>query len=279
MSRQDLLTWGALTLGVAALAATAFVMMDALGERVGNGECQHPERMERASVATVGGRALLRDQASLARLDGAGVRAWVRDELLAQYAESLGITEPEGVRLAMQRARQVLLRDRLLTDVFEDVQPPGRREVLEVVASDSLAYGVERHFYQILMADSAAAESIRARLGWGESFQITAQRMSMGQRAGIGGDMGYITGGELVLRGFPDTLARLEGLSPVCGSPRGWHLFLVTETRPLEDTARLVRSLSGPLYERRLQASLDSLLDVASMTIDVEIDSGWRLNR
>jgi len=279
LSRQDLLTWGALTLGVAALAVTAFLVADALGERVSNGECQPSERVDRASVATVGGRALLRDQASLARLDRAGVKAWVRDELLAQYAESLGITDPEGVRLAAERARQVLLRDRLLTVVFEDVHPPGRREVLEMVASDSLTYGVERHFYQILVGDSAAAESIRARLGWGESFQITAQRMSMGQRAGIGGDMGYVTGGELVLRGFPDTLSRLEGLSPVCGSPRGWHLFLVTGTRPLEDTARLVRSLSGPLYERRLRARLDSLLDVAAMTIDVEIDSGWRLNR
>ena len=265
--------------GVVVLALTTFLVVAALGEPVSDGECEPPERMERASVASVGGRTLLRDQASLARLDSAGVQAWVRDELLAQYAESLGITEPEGVRLAMLRARQVLLRDRLLTDVFEDVQPPGRREVLEIVASDSLTYGVERHFYQILVGDSAAAESIRARLDWGESFQITAQRMSMGQRAGIGGDMGFLTGGELVLRGFPDTLSRLEGLSPVCGSPRGWHIFLVTETRPLEDTARLVRSLSGPLYERRLQASLDSLVDVAAMTIDVEIDSGWRLNR
>lgn len=279
MSRQDLLTWGALALGVAALGVTAFLVADALGERAADGECSPPELIDRQMVASVGGRPLLRDQASLARLDSAGVQAWVRDELLAQYAESLGITEPEGVRLARERARQVLLRDRLLTDVFENVRPPGRREVLELVASDSLTYGVERHFFQILVGDSAAAESIRARLGWGESFQITAQRMSLEQRAGIGGDMGFLTGGELVLRGFPDTLSRLEGLSPVCGSPRGWHLFMVTETRPLEDTARLVRSLSGPLYERRLQASLDSLLDVAAMTIDVDIDSGWRLNR
>jgi len=262
-----------------ALVLTAVLVAGALGERLSDGECSPPEVTDRQVVAAVGGRPLLRDQASLARLDSAGVQAWVRDELLAQYAESLGITDPEGVRLAMQRARQVLLRDRLLTDVFEKVERPGSPEVLEMMASDSLAYGVERHFYQIMVGDSAVAESIRARLNWGESFQITAQRISMGQRAGIGGDMGFLTGGELVLRGFPDTLSQLEGLSPVFGSPRGWHLFLVTETRPLEDTARLVRSLSDPLYERRLQASLDSMLDVAAMTIDVDVDSGWRLNR
>lgn len=279
MSRQSLLTWAAIAAGAVALVLTAVLVAGALGERLSDGECSPPEVTERQVVAAVGGRPLLRDQASLARLDSAGVQAWVRDELLAQYAESLGITDPEGVRLAMQRARQVLLRDRLLTDVFEEVERPGSPEVLEMMASDSLAYGVERHFYQIMVGDSAVAESIRARLNWGESFQITAQRISMGQRAGIGGDMGFLTGGELVLRGFPDTLSQLEGLSPVCGSPRGWHLFLVTETRPLEDTARLVRSLSDPLYERRLQASLDSILDVAAMTIDVDVDSGWRLNR
>lgn len=265
-------------LGAAALASTGILLAGVLGEPDEDGRCEPPAVMDRQVVAEVGGRPLLRDQAELARLDSAGVRAWVRDEILAQYAESLGVVDPEGVRLAQQRARQILLRDRLVQRVLEDIPRPGRDEVLEMIAADSLSYGVERQFYQILVGDSAAAESIRTRLGWGESFQITAQRMSMGQRAGIGGDMGFITGGELVLRGFPDTLARLEGLSPVCGSPRGWHLFLVTETRPLQDTARLVRSLSGPLYERRLRAGLDSLLDVAEKFVDVEIDSGWRLN-
>ncbi len=279
MNRRSLLFWGAMAGGAAALCVTAVLVVGVLAEPAGDGECPPSESVDRAVVATVGGRALLRDQAELARLDSAGVQAWVRDELLAQYAESLGITDPEGVRLAAQRARQLLLRDRLLGRAFEDVAPPGREDALEMMAADSLAFGVERRFFQILVGDSAAAESIRTRLGWGASFQITAQRMSMGQRAGIGGEMGFITGGELVLRGFPDTLARLEGLSPVCGSPRGWHLFLVTEARPLEDTARLVRSLSGPLYEKRLQARLDSLLDIAEMTIDVEIDSGWRFNR
>lgn len=276
MNRESLLFWGGLLTGAAVLAVTAVLAAGALRQPLQDGDCRVPSAVERPAVATVGGRSLLAEQASLARLDSAGVSAWVRDELLAQYAESLGVTDPEGVRLAQQRARQLLLRDRLLQQALEDVPVPGRREVLALAAADSLTYGVERHFYQILVGDSATAESILTRLQWGESFQITAQRLSEGQRAGIGGDMGFLTGGELVARGYPDTLARLEGLSPVFGSPRGWHLFLATETRPLEDTARLARSLSGPLYERRLAEKVDSLVELAAMLIETDLDSTWR---
>ena len=264
-------------MGVCALGVTALMVTGALASPAVDDECANVRPVERPVAAAVGGRELLLDQVALGRLDSTAVAAWVRDELLAQYAESLGVVDPEGVRLASQRARQLLLRQRLLDRVFEDVAVPGRREVLQLMARDSLGFAVERHFYQILLADSMAAESIRTRIGWGESFQITAQRLSGGQRAGIGGDMGYITGGELVYRGFPDTLARLEGLSPVCASPRGWHLFLVTDTRPLEDTARLVRSLSGPLYQLRLAAKVDSVIELAEMVIDVQVDStSWR---
>lgn len=273
-----MLFWGGLLAGAAALAVTAVLAVDALGTPVCDGECGVPGSVERPAVATVGGTRLLAEQASLARLDSAGVRAWVRDELLAQYAESLGMAESEGVRMARQRARQLLLRDRLLQEALEGVEMPGTAEALAMIAADSLSYGVERHFYQIQVGDSSMADSIRARLDWGESFQITAQRLSEGQRAGIGGDMGFLTGGELVLRGFPDTLARLEGISPVCGSSRGWHIFMVTETRPLEDTARLARSLAGPLYEARLDARVDSLVELASMLIETDVDSTWRYN-
>ncbi len=61
------------------------------------------------------------------------------------------------------------------------------------------------------------------------------------------------------------------------GSDLGWHIFLVTETRQLTDTARVVQSLSQVMLEQERLAVVDSLLDAARAVREVEVDeSCWR---
>lgn len=72
--------------------------------------------------------------------------------------------------------------------------------------------------------------------------------------------MGFLVGGELTGRGLPDEIGRLEGLSEVIESDLGWHIFLVTETRPLTDTARVVASLQQVFLEQRRRDTVENLL-------------------
>ncbi len=231
---------------------------------------------DRHVAASVGDRCLYADEISLVGT-GPGPESWVEDELLAQLAVESGLEDPVVSGFIQRRARQVYLRDLMLESALASVEEPTADEVMALMRTDSLLYLVERHYFEILTADSLAAESLRARISAGQSFQVTAENISLGQKAAIGGDMGFMVGGELTGRGFPAVTGRLDGLGGVVGSDLGWHIVLVTETRPLTDPARVVQSLSQVMLEQERLAGVDSLLDAARAVREGEVDeSCWR---
>jgi hypothetical protein len=231
--------------------------------------------VDRRPAARVGETVIYQDQISLAG-SGPGADAWVEDELLAQLAVERGLENPAATALVMARARQLHLRDAIL-EYELDVDPPTEQEIIAMMRSDSVLYMVERHYFEILAADSATAESVMTILAAGRSFQVTAEHLSMGQKAAIGGDMGFLTGGELVGRGLPDRIGRLEGLDGPVPSGIGWHIFLVTETRPLTDTARVMESLSGVYIANERREAVEALLAEARAGREVEVDHQcWR---
>jgi parvulin-like peptidyl-prolyl isomerase len=223
-----------------------------------------------AAVARVDSSVLTPEQFSLFSSgdpDAAG--RWVEDELLAQLARSEGLDNELESGFVSRRSVQLLLRDRLLERELAGSHAPAEYEVLALMESDSLLYLVERHYFEILVADSALAESLRARISAGQNFQILAGNLSLGQKAALGGDLGFVTGGELTGRGLPADIGTLAGLSRIVRSDLGWHIFLVTEVRPLADTARVVASLSEVLQRRNEQGVIDSLLNTARARFEV----------
>lgn len=241
--------------------------------RDGAGEHEGDGRMD---AARVGGEVIHRDEIEILGR-GPGPDAWVEDELLAQLAVENGLENPVVSAFVQRRARQLYLRDEMLSSALSRIDPPSEDEVFMLMRSDSLLYMVERHYFEILVADSSTAESLHTRLQAGQSFQVMSENLSLGQRASLGGDMGFLVGGELSGRGLPASTGLLEGLGPVVGSDLGWHLFLVTETRPLTDTSRVVMSLTEVIAGQRRRAVVDSLLAASRAGRDVEVDmSCWR---
>ncbi len=263
---------------VAVLTITALIVIPVLTESPIEGmstSCDVGEP-ERLVVARVGNEVLFEEEMRLAGLDYSHAEAWVEDELLAQLAVEWGLENPRLSRYVERRARQVYLRDLMIQQLCSMVRIPSADDVFEFMRSDSLLYMVERHYYHIVLADSAMADSIHQRLARGETFQTTAQRISIGQKAGLGGDLGFLVGGELTERGLPESAGLLDGLSPVYGSTLGWHIFLVTETRALTDTHRVIESLTDVLYDKNIQSEIDSALASGRARIPCEIDASWR---
>ncbi len=205
-------------------------------------------------------------------IDPSVLEEWIEDELLASLAAERGLENTRKSRLLQDRARQLYLRDELLSSVYRGITFPDSSDVFRYMRSDSLAYLVERHYYQILLSNESSADSIHERLSSGENFQITAERLSLGQKAGIGGDLGFLTAGELIMYGVPWENAVIEGLGDVAVTSYGWHIFLVDEVRPLEDTLRVVRSLADDIYRERMDAARDSVLEIAALSRDVYVD-------
>ncbi len=263
---------------VAVLIVTALIVIPVLIESPIEGistSCDVGEP-ERLVVARVGNEVLFEEEMRLAGMDYSHAEAWVEDELLAQLAMEWGLENPRLSRYVERRARQIYLRDLMIQQLCSMVRIPSADDVFEFMRSDSLLYMVERHFYHIVLADSAMADSIHQRLARGETFQTTAQRISIGQKAGLGGDLGFLVGGELTERGLPESAGLLDGLSPIYSSTLGWHIFLVTETRALTDTHRVIESLTDVLYDQNIQSEIDSALASGRARIPCEIDASWR---
>ena len=268
--RSRTATTVAIIASVITLGSLAFSI--SLITRAGNHH-RADEMRESPWAARVGEEVLLQEELALLGGDEETVRLWIEDELLAQLAVEDGLENPRTSRLVQRRARQVYLRDALLENAFSHVTEPGDQEVFDFMRTDSALYMIERHYYHILLADSSMADSIHTRLSWGEHFQTMAERVSMGQKAGIGGDLGFLVGGEL--EAFPREVGTLDGLSEIYPSDLGYHIFLVTETRELTDTARVVASLAEIVYRDRLAERVDSLLELARCSRDVEVIDRW----
>ena len=268
---------GIRTLLTAAVALTAGVLAGSFllaGRPVAGTSVERVED-DRVVAARVGGQALYLDEIRIVGT-GAGPEAWVDDELLAQLASESRLEDPIVSSFVQRRARQLYLRNELLSRTFSAIAAPTEEDAFVLMRTDSLLYMVERHYFEILLADSMVAESLLTRLRAGQSFQVAAENLSLGQRAALGGDMGFLAGGELTGRGLPGSVGRLEGLSGVTPSEYGWHIFLVNETRPLTDTARVVQSLCQVIETQRRGEAVDSLLSAARAGRDVEVDeSCW----
>lgn len=228
---------------------------------------------DREVVARVDSSVLLLEDINLIGIDNSSVVEWVEDELLAELAVEYGLENVRLSGLIQSRARQLYLRDELLSSVYSRIPFPDSIEVFEYMRTDSLQFMVERQYYQILVADRQLADSIYTRLSRGENFQITAERLSIGQKAGIGGDLGFLTAGELTAYGLPREHLITSGLSDIFESKYGWHIFLVDDERPLTDTSRVIWSLTDYLYGQRLRAARDDLLIEAMENREVYIDS------
>ncbi len=236
-------------------------------------ESSSSSRMDDHLVAArVDSSVIYMEDMAIVGIDASILEDWVEDELLASLAIERGLENARKSRLLQDRARQIYLRDELLSSVYRGIPFPDSSEVFHFMRSDSLAFMVERHFYQILVSDEATADSIHERLSWGENFQITAERLSIGQKAGIGGDLGFMTAGELMMYGVPRGHALMEGLGDVSYTAYGWHIFLVDEIKPLEDTCRVVRSLADDIYRDRMNAARDSILEIAASSREVYFD-------
>lgn len=251
---------------------TLFMLLSFTGATEGNiYTAEDPGESGREILASVGPHVLYTSDIASIRTGEGAADTWIRDQLFACAAEQAGLENPAISRFVQERAKQLYLRDLMIDHVIASIQTPSEAEVRVYMMANAGLFLLERHYYQIIAADSVIADSIHIRLGWGQNFQVTAQNSSLGQKAAIGGDMGFIVGGEMLLQGMPMEIALLDGLSEVVPSSIGWHIFKVSETRAIADSLRGMRSAAEALYNSRVEAALDSVLLVTENRLSTEV--------
>jgi peptidyl-prolyl cis-trans isomerase C len=169
---------------------------------------------------------------------------YVEEILLSEYAASHGIEIPaEKIASAVRteagstviEKRDEMRRQKLIADLLAEIPPPPDAEVRAYYDQHSADFrrGEEVHVKQILVHDEALANDIVEKLKNGASFEELSSEHSLAPNAKKGGEIGYVSRGELP-KMFEDEIFALKpgGVSAVIRTESSYHIFKVDDRRP-----------------------------------------------
>jgi peptidyl-prolyl cis-trans isomerase C len=169
---------------------------------------------------------------------------YVEEIVLSEYAASHGVEVSAekiaaGVRtdagVTVIEKRDEMRRQKLVGDLSGQIPPASDDEVRAYYEQhpDEFKSGEEVHVRQILVHDETLANDIQQKLRAGASFEELSGQYSLAPNAKKGGDIGYVSRGELP-KMFEDEIFALKpgSVSNVIRTDASFHLFKVDERRP-----------------------------------------------
>jgi parvulin-like peptidyl-prolyl isomerase len=169
---------------------------------------------------------------------------YVEEIVLSEYAATHGVEIPaEKIAAAVRteagstviEKRDEMRRQKLIADLASNVSQPSEAELRAYYEQHPSEFrsGEEVHVRQILVHDEATANDIAARLKKGESFEELSRQYSLAPNAKKGGEIGYVSRGELPKMFEDEIFALKPGSSTgVIRTENSFHIFHVDERRP-----------------------------------------------
>src|SRR5262249_37918252 len=169
---------------------------------------------------------------------------YVEEIVLSEYAANHGVEIPaEKIAAAVRteagstviEKRDEMRRQKLIADLAANIPQASDAEIRTWYEQHPSEFrsGEEVHVRQILVHDEATADDIAARLKKGESFEDLSRQFSLAPNAKKGGEIGYISRGELPKMFEDEIFALKPGSSTgVIRTENSFHIFHVDERRP-----------------------------------------------
>jgi hypothetical protein len=169
---------------------------------------------------------------------------YIEEVLLSEYAGSHGVEIPaEKIAAAVRtdagatviEKRDEMRRMKLISDISAEVAQPSDDDLRAYYDANPAEFksGEEVHVRQILVHDESLANDIASKLKSGASFEELSAEHSLAPNAKKGGDIGYVSRGELPKR-FEDEIFGLQPghVSGVIQTDNSFHIFKVDDRRP-----------------------------------------------
>ncbi len=211
---------------------------------------------------------------------------YIEEVLLAEYAASHGVEVPaEKIAAAVRNdagstvieKRDEMRRTKLITDLSAEVGTPSEDEIrayYDQHPNEFHSREEEVHVRQILVHDEALANDILQKLKSGASFEELSAQHSVAPNAKKGGDIGYVSRGELP-KMFEDEIFALKpgAVSNVIKTDASFHIFKVDDrhgpgTIDLNTATPLIRER---LREDAVHARVDQLVSKSRSEIPVAV--------
>jgi hypothetical protein len=169
---------------------------------------------------------------------------YVEEIVLAEYAANHGVEVPADAIAAAVRSdagatvvekRDDMRRQKLISNLSAEVPEPDEAKIREYYDQHQAEFrsGEEVRVRQILVHDESLADEIETKLKKGASFEELSRQHSLAPNAKKGGDIGYVSRGELP-KMFEDEIFSLApgSISSVIRTDASFHIFKVDERRP-----------------------------------------------
>jgi len=208
---------------------------------------------------------------------------YIEEVLLSEYAGSHGVEIPaEKIAAAVRtdagatviEKRDEMRRMKLISDISTEVAQPSDDDLRAYYDANPAEFksGEEVHVRQILVHDESLANDIASKLKSGASFEELSAEHSLAPNAKKGGDIGYVSRGELPKR-FEDEIFGLQPghVSGVIQTDNSFHIFKVDDRRPpgtidLQTAAPVIRE---KLREEAIRTRMAQL--IAKSRSDMQI--------
>ncbi|HXV14408.1 MAG TPA: peptidylprolyl isomerase [Candidatus Krumholzibacteria bacterium] len=199
---------------------------------------------------------------------------WVATQLLYEEAARVGMGVSDEVARKLEQYKKDMIADRLVQEVLDERAVVTRGEVMRYYRNHKDEFNLEVRVSHILTNTIEEAQEAQEMLKT-RPFSLVARKMSVDKHTGAGGDLGYLSKGNM-LPEFEDVVFRMRRgeVSDIVESEFGYHIIKLTDVRtslnelPFEQVAP---EISRTLLIRKRAAVYDSLVTALVEKARIEV--------
>jgi peptidyl-prolyl cis-trans isomerase C len=199
---------------------------------------------------------------------------WIATQLLYEEAQESGVGVTADMELRLEQLKKNLVADQLVQKVIQERAIVSGKEVLAYYEAHHDEYVNEYRVSHILVSSLEDAEEVTQLLET-RTFSWVARRHSLDKHTGIGGDLGFLSKGNMTPE-FEEVVFDMEvgEVSNVIESDFGYHIIKLSAVRAsrnkldYEDAAEEISRLL--LLEKR-SAVYDSLISSLMARAEIEV--------
>jgi peptidyl-prolyl cis-trans isomerase C len=201
----------------------------------------------------------------------------ISEKLLIQEAKNRGLEQDKDVLEQIKNTtEQILVQSLIEKEIIGKVKVEDQEALTYYEENKNNFITKEQvYLYNILVETEEVAQDILEKLKAGGDFIELAKEKSTGPSAAEGGDLGYISKGDLIPE-IENVVFALEigSISDIIKSQYGFHILKVTDKKPevLKTFEEVKEEITPTLLSTKQKEAFDNLLEELKSKVTIEIN-------
>jgi peptidyl-prolyl cis-trans isomerase C len=201
----------------------------------------------------------------------------ISEKLLIQEAKNRGLEQDKDVLEQIKNTtEQILVQSLIEKEIIGKVKVDDQEALTYYEENKNNFITKEQvYLYNILVETEEVAKDILEKLKAGGDFIEIAKEKSTGPSAAQGGDLGYVSKGDLIPE-IENVVFALEigDISDIIKSEYGFHILKVTDKKPevLKTFEEVKEEIAPTLLSTKQKEAFDNLLEELKSQVTIEIN-------